>query len=337
VAQRQQTLADAQTATQTDTSDAAKQKVTRAQASLDYAQNSLKHFQDIYESDYIPETFTQARTFNTRRGIKTVVTKIEDTTTGELINLVYPPTEGEIGMAQSAYDLAKASIGEAQTYLDVLNGEAIPDGATGANIIAYLQAKHTLETAQYNLSLTQLVAPIDGTISALSINTGDLVTKGTSVITLSNFEQPYEVDAYIDAKDWGQIQTGYEADATFDIIPDQVFKGTVINVYPTLDTTSSNSALIHFTVRLNTPITYELPSGAATSVQVIGGNAKNAVLVPLEALHEFGDGKYAVFVMTNGKLRLRVVEVGLKDLTKAEILSGLRAGDVISTGVVKTK
>jgi len=61
------------------------------------------------------------------------------------------------------------------------------------------------------------------------------------------------------------------------------------------------------------------------------------VLVPIEALHEFGEGKYALFVMENGKLRLRVVEVGLQDLTKAEIISGLNAGDLVSTGVVKTR
>jgi hypothetical protein len=41
--------------------------------------------------------------------------------------------------------------------------------------------------------------------------------------------------------------------------------------------------------------------------------------------------------MENGKPRLRVVEVGLKDLTKAEIISGLNAGDTVTTGVVKTR
>jgi HlyD family secretion protein len=338
VAQREQILADAKTAAQTDTSNAAQQKVTAAEASLKYAQNSLTYFQQVYKDDYIPSTFTQYNTSRSRRGgTRSQPIMIEDTTTGELINLVYPPTEGEIGMARSAYDLAKATIAEDQTYLDVLNGAEIPDGATGADLVTYIQTKHALETAEYNLNATKLVAPIDGTVSALDISVGDLATSGTTVITISNFEQPYTLDAYIDAKDWGQIQVGYDVSATFDIIPDQVFKGTVTEVDPTLDTASSNRALIHFTARLNNSISYQIPSGATTSVQVIGGTAKNAVLVPIEALHEFGDGKYALFVRTNGKLRLRVVQVGLKDLTKAEIISGLNAGDIVTTGVVKTK
>jgi len=82
---------------------------------------------------------------------------------------------------------------------------------------------------------------------------------------------------------------------------------------------------------------YQLPSGSAASVNVVGGRAENAVLVPVEALHQTGDGKYALFVMTNGKLRLRLVEVGIMNLTQAEIISGLKAGDIVTTGLIKTK
>ena len=33
---------------------------------------------------------------------------------------------------------------------------------------------------------------------------------------------------------------------------------------------------------------------------------------------------------------LRVVDVGLQDITYAEIISGLNAGDVVTTGIVET-
>jgi multidrug efflux pump subunit AcrA (membrane-fusion protein) len=333
---RGQTLADAQVTAQTETSDAAKQKVTEAQSALTYAQNQLKYFQTVYEETYVPKTFTQYRTRRGRGGIKTEVVKIVDEITGKKTDLIYPPSEGEIGMARSAYDLAKASIAEAQTYLDVLKGETIPEGATGANLVTYIQTKDALETAEYNLNATKLIAPFSGTVTALSINVGDTAS-GNEAITIANIDQPYALDAYLDAKDWGQVKVGYEVDVTFDIVPDQVFKGIVTNVYPTLDTTSSNSALVHITARLNEPVTYALPSGSAASVDVVGGRAENAVLVPVEALHEIEDGKYTLFVMEGEKLRLRTVEVGLQDLTKAEILSGLKPGDIVTTGVVKTK
>ncbi len=336
VAEREQTLTDAQTAYQTDTSDAAKQKVTEAESALKYAQDSLKYFQVNYEESYVPKTFTQYRTMSFHGQTRTEVIKVVDTDSGEKTIVIYPPTEGEIGMARADYELAKASIAEAQTYLDVLNGAEIPEGATGSSLVTYIQTKHALETAEYNLKATKLIAPLNGTVTALDINVGDLVS-GSAVVTISNLDQPYSLDAYLDAKDWGQIKVGYEIQATFDIIPDQTFTGVVTTVYPTRDTTSSNSALIHITAILNDKVPYELPAGSAASVDVVGGRAKKAVLVPVEALHEIEGGKYTLFVMKNGTLRLRVVQVGLQDLTKAEIISGVNAGDLVTTGVVETK
>ncbi len=336
VAERQQTLTDVEAAAQTDTSDAAKQKVTEAETSLKYAQDSLKYFQTVYEETYIPKNFTQYKTMRTPRGTITQVVQVEDATTGKMVDLITPPSEGEIGMARAAYELAKASIGEAQTYLDILNGEEFPEGATGANLLKYIEAKHALETAQYNLDATKLVAPISGTVTTLDMSVGDTVS-GTSILTISNLDQPYSLDAYLDAKDWGEIKKGYEVEVSFDLLPDQIYPGEVTNVYPTLDTSSANKALVHITAQLNDKMTYDLPSGAAASVDVIGGRAENAVLVPVEALHKIEDGRYTLFIVQNGKLLLHVVEVGLQDLTKAEIKSGVNAGDVVTTGVVETK
>jgi HlyD family secretion protein len=336
VAERQQTLTDAQTANQTDTSDAAKKKVTDAQTSLTYAQNELKYFQTVYEETYIPKNFTQYSTRRTRRGTVSEVVKVEDDTTGKMVDLVIPPSEGEIGMARAKYDLAKATIGEAQTYLDVLNGGEIPEGATGSKLLTYIETRHALETAQYNLKATRLIAPFNGTVTSLDMNVGDVVN-GTSVMTISNLDQPYSLDAYLDAQDWGEIKEGYEVEVSFDILPDQVFPGVVTNVYPTLDTSSANKALVHITAKLKDAMSYNLPAGAAASVDVIGGRAKNAVLVPVEALHQIGENQYTLFVKQNGKLRLRQVQVGLQDLTKAEIVSGVNAGDTVTTGVVETK
>lgn len=336
VAEREQLLADAQAAAQTDTSDEAKQKATESETSLEYAQAQLKYFRTVYEETYVIKNFTQYRTTTFRGQTITEVIQVEDEQTGKMIDSITPPSEGEIAIARAAYDLAKASIGEAQNYLDVLNGAEIPEGATGANLVTYIQTKHALETAEYNLNAAKLVSPIRGTVTALDISVGDVVD-GSSVVTISNIDQPYSLDAYLDAEDWGQVRVGYEVEVTFDIIPDQVFAGTVTGVYPTLDTTSSNSALVHITGRLNEKIPYGIPSGSAASVDVIGGQAENAVLVPVEALHEIGEEQYTIFVMESGRLRLHVVEVGLQDLTKAEIISGLSVGDIVTTGVVETK
>ena len=80
----------------------------------------------------------------------------------------------------------------------------------------------------------------------------------------------------------------------------------------------------------------DLPVGSAAGVDVIGGKAENAILVPVEALREISDGEYAVFVMEGGEPKMKMVEVGLQDLIYAEIISGFKQGDVVTTGQVET-
>ena len=71
---------------------------------------------------------------------------------------------------------------------------------------------------------------------------------------------------------------------------------------------------------------------------VIAGEAKNALIVPIQALRELTPGSYAVFVVqSDGSLKMTPVTVGLRDFANAEILSGLKVGDVVSTGTVETK
>jgi multidrug efflux pump subunit AcrA (membrane-fusion protein) len=82
---------------------------------------------------------------------------------------------------------------------------------------------------------------------------------------------------------------------------------------------------------------FNLPTGSTAAVDVIAGQARNAVLVPVEALHETSPGNYALFVLENGKPRLRVVDVGIQDTLYAEIKSGLQAGEVVTTGIAATR
>jgi multidrug efflux pump subunit AcrA (membrane-fusion protein) len=80
-----------------------------------------------------------------------------------------------------------------------------------------------------------------------------------------------------------------------------------------------------------------MPVGLNATVDLVAGRAENALLVPVEALREIDTDSFAVFVVSSdGSLELRPVKVGLRDLTWAEITSGLRAGEVVSTGLVET-
>jgi RND family efflux transporter MFP subunit len=296
------------------------QKIDEATTALRRAQSNLQAAQLRYINDYAPATFTYTTT---------------DEETGETHDEVVPPSDAEVAAARATYELAIETQKETQAYLDMLNGEALPENVPGSSLTSLVEAQMALQTAEENLKATQLISPISGTVTDLTANVGDYVS-ASSIITVADLNQPYTIDTYFDAEDWSNVQVGYEAEIVFDILPDDIFTGKVTLVYPALDT-SSNSSLVHAIVRLNEVIEANLPSGTSVAVDVIGGKAEDAVLIPVEALHEIGDGKYTVFVMENGTPKLRVVEVGLQDITYAEIKFGLEVGETVTTGIVETQ
>jgi len=160
----------------------------------------------------------------------------------------------------------------------------------------------------------------------------------SAIVTLADLTNPL-LEIFVDETDMDKIAVGYEVEVVLDAMPDEVFKGRVIQVNPSL-VTEGGMKVIRGLVALDGDSFAKpqgLPMGLNATVDIIGGKAMGALLVPVEALRELGPNEYAVFVVEDGKPKLRTVEVGLMDYTYAEIRSGLQAGEVVSTGLVETR
>lgn len=236
--------------------------------------------------------------------------------------------------------LAEADLGVARANLDVAqqSWEEVKD-APNANEVSLAKAQLTHAEAQLALALEKqifidLVAPIGGTILSIDASVGENVSSG-AIITLADLQQPL-LEIFVDETDLDKVAVGYEAEIIFDALPNELYSGHVIEVNPSL-VTISNVNTVNALVELDDfskPQT--LPVGLNASVEIIGGRAIEAVIIPVEALRELSPDEYAVFVMENGEPKLRVVTVGLVDFTSAEILTGLEPGDIITTGIVET-
>ena len=117
----------------------------------------------------------------------------------------------------------------------------------------------------------------------------------------------------------------------------EVYSGTITEIDREVQT-SFESTTIRGEVSLDSPFSeLRLPVGASASVEAIAERADNAVLIPIEALHKTNSGTTWVFVLADGQVRLRQVEVGLMSDLYAAITSGLEAGEVVTTGLVKAE
>ncbi|MDT8306160.1 MAG: HlyD family efflux transporter periplasmic adaptor subunit [Anaerolineae bacterium] len=230
------------------------------------------------------------------------------------------PAPEEIAAAEKAVERATLSLQQAQ-----LNREA--------HLLSLAQAELAVAEAEAALERTTLVAPVDGTVTAVNASAGESIN-GT-VIVLADLNQPL-LEVFLDETNLDKVGVGYQVDVVFDALPEETFSGRVVRVDPQLHKESGVSA-----VRALVEVDYDkpqpLPVGLNATVDVIGGRAENTLVVPVEAVREISPGQYALFVIVDGEPQLRMVEVGLMDFTFAEIIAGVEAGDVVTTGIVQTQ
>ncbi|MEJ5203518.1 MAG: efflux RND transporter periplasmic adaptor subunit, partial [Anaerolineales bacterium] len=254
-------------------------------------------------------------------------------------------TDYEIDASHAQLALAEAQLKTAQETLKTLqenNGIDPEELAKLENELASDQLAYN--KAKTNLEKATMRAPFAGTILSVSGQAGDEVEVGDEVststfITIVDLYHP-RVEFSIDETDLDKVSVGNDAEVVFDALPNRTFKGSVIQVNPSLETESGYQVLkgiIQLELEAgDNPALFLV--GMNASVEIIGGKAENALLVPMEALRDLGNGEYGVFVVgSDGKARLKVVEVGLMDATYAEIKSGLSAGDVVTTGTMETQ
>ncbi len=314
LAEAQQGLEEAKAAVAKDTSDANKQKLSAAETAIAEAQKTVDYAYTNYSNSYTLQTFTYP--IRNDKGV---------TKRRELI----APTDAELLAARAAYELATTNLNDAENYLEVLTGTEKLEDVPTSSVTSITEAKLALDSAKAALDATELIAPISGTITSIDLNPSEDV--GTSaVVTISNMDQPYTLDASLDETDWDKAKIGYTASVTFDLLPDENYSGKIIQVYPKLDD-SSGTSMVHILLQLDKPISADLPVGSTASVDVTGGEALNVVLVPVTALKAVKSGKYVVYVMKNGNPVEQQVEVGLQDILNAEVKSGLKKGDVVLT------
>jgi RND family efflux transporter MFP subunit len=247
-------------------------------------------------------------------------------------------TSDEKVNASSALEVAKVALQQAETKYNTLKAASGVDPSALALAEATAKAAETkLAQAKQNLEGTVLTAPMDGVVIYLAASVGTIFDT-SKFITIADLSHP-TLQISLDATDLNKLATGYQVNAAFDALPDQVFTGQVIQVQPQL-VTSGQYQVAQGLLLLDPGAakTIEtLPLGLSASVEVISKEVNNAILVPNEALKSLGGNQYAVFIVGNdGTLTLTPVQIGMADATNTEVTSGLKVGEVVSTGVTQT-
>jgi HlyD family secretion protein len=139
---------------------------------------------------------------------------------------------------ETKYLAAQADLGSAQTALDIAVSAqrqvAIREAAVAGATAAKQQASGVVAETQANLDNCVLKAPIDGVITQVTVDPGEMVSAGTPVAVVSDPSQSW-VKIYVGEDKIGKLKVGQKAAVKFDAFPDQVFKGKISYINPVGD------------------------------------------------------------------------------------------------------
>lgn len=183
-------------------------------------------------------------------------------------------------------------------------------------------------TAQYaqganQLDYSVLRADSSGVIASLDAEIGQVVSPGQKVLTLVR-DGEKEVEINVPENRVEEIRNAKQCKVTFWALKDVVLSGQVREVSPIADKVSRT-----FRVRItlqNPP--EQLKYGMTASVAVDGAASGSGFELPLAAIYQ-NDDTPKVWVVENNAVRLQPVAIRAFGSDNVQVVSGLKAGDVV--------
>lgn len=223
---------------------------------------------------------------------------------------------------------AKAALNNAQLNYDRAVELLKIGGGTQQSVdqmeVQLINAKNTLAQAERTLANarenTVLVSPIDGVVTQRNYDPGDM-TGAQPILTVARIN-PVKVVINVNESQLANVKKGMPVDFTFNTYGDEIFRGTVSLVMPTVDATSRT---VGVEVTLPNADGRVLPGmfGRAT---IALGNSRHVVVPDKAVVKQQGSGDHYVFVLNaDGTVSYNKVELGQRIGTTYELISGVPA------------
>ncbi len=201
------------------------------------------------------------------------------------------------------------------------------------------QAQASLNSAQTELSYTEIKAPVDGIVISKSVEVGQTVAASfetPEIFSVAEDLTKMQIEASVVEADIAKVKEGQKVRFTVDSYADDYFYGTVTQVRNEATTTSN---VVTYTVVIGIDNSdMKLKPGMTANVEIITAEEKGVMLVPNQALRFYIDDsdkakRYkdrGVWIIKNGHPERVTVKIGVSDDDNTQILeSALKIGDEV--------
>lgn len=213
---------------------------------------------------------------------------------------------------------------------------------------AVTSAKEEVKRAQTNLGYATITSPIDGVVISKSVEEGQTVAASYStpeLFTIAKDLKDMRVVADVDEADIGGVKEGQRVTFTVDAYPEDTFQGYVTQVRQEATTTNN---VVTYEVVISAPNDdLKLKPGLTASVNIYTEETRGVLSVPTKALRytpeketvggrkiqDVANAKSKVWTIEGNTLVAHAVTIGSTDGIHTQVLSGIKKGQKVITGV----
>lgn len=187
--------------------------------------------------------------------------------------------------------------------------------------IALAIQKNDQQALKRKLDLANVIATREGVVTWVNKNIGASIKEGESLARIANLSS-YKVAGSISDNMSDQLHNNM---AAIIRVNDVQLRGSVVSVSPAV-----NNSIVSFEVQLDEKNNKLLRPNMKVDVFLITETRNKVIRVNNGAAFR-GSNQQEVFVLNNGKAVRRNVKTGLSNFDYIEIISGIKAGEIVIT------
>jgi HlyD family secretion protein len=231
----------------------------------------------------------------------------------------------EVELAQHQLSAAQARVAQLQAR----KGERYSTDDLRAERAQVAQAQAAVDAARAISAGVDIHAPFAGTVYAIPVTRYEFVAAGDTLIQIADLKK-LQIKAYFDEPEIGQLKAGQTVTIAWPAKPGEVWYGHIVQAPTTIITYGGTRNVGECLISVDDTNGVLLPDTNVT-VTVTESQRDHVLSLPREALHTEGMNDY-VYRIVDDHLVRTAVKVGLANLTRFEILGGLKDGDEVALG-----
>jgi RND family efflux transporter MFP subunit len=165
-----------------------------------------------------------------------------------------------------------------------------------------------------------ILSPMNGVVLRRDGQIGEIAEVGQVLFRVGE-PTPLQVVAEVNEEDIPRVALGQTVLFRTDAFPGRRLEGKISDITPMGDVTAKT-----FRIKAALPADTPLKPGMSVEANVVTREKPNALLIPADALQD-----NAVFVVDGGRVRKRVVTIGIRGTRAVEVLSGLKDGERVAS------